>query len=94
MIKVVLSANGYLKKYFANGENYCVELEDGATMKDFYNKIDILYGDDWSSSIWSRERKSFRRPMIVRVSGNDKFEINHKLRDGDEVAISRVIIGG
>ena len=94
MIKVVLSANGYLKKYFTNGENYCVQLEDGATMKDFYDKVDVLYGEAWSSSIWSRDRKSFRKPMLVQVSGNDKIDINHKLRDGDEIAISRVIIGG
>jgi len=94
MIKVVLSANGYLKKYFTNGESYCVELEDGATMTDFYNKIDAMYGEAWASSIWSRDRKCFRRPMVVQLSGNDKIDINKKLRDGDEVAISRVIIGG
>jgi len=94
MIKVILSANGYLKKYFTNGEDYCVELDDGATMIDFYNKIDALYGEGWDSSIWSRDRKCFRKPMVVHLSGNDKFDMNQKLRDGDEVAISRVIIGG
>ena len=94
MIKVLLSANGYLKKYFKNGENYSVELDDDATMSDFYDKIDILYGDDWSSTIWSRDRKRFRKPMVIQVSGNDKFDINQKLRDGDEIAIARVIIGG
>ena len=94
MIKVILSANGYLKKYFTNGEDYCVELNDDATMIDFYNKIDDLYGETWDSTIWSRDRKCFRKPMIVYLSGNDKFDMNQKLRDGDEIAISRVIIGG
>jgi len=94
MIKVFLSANGYLKKYFSNGESYCVELEDGATAEDFYNKIDALYGEGWSTSIWSRDRKRFRKPMIVRLSGECKFNPDKELKDGDIFAISRVIIGG
>jgi len=94
MITVVIKANGYLKKYFAGGESYDVELEDGATVGDLYDKIDTLYGDGWSSSIWSRDRKNFRKPMVVRLSGDCKFNSDRKLQDGDVLSVTRVIVGG
>jgi len=94
MIEVTLRANGYLKKYFSNGEIYRVELEDGATIRDFYGRIDALYGDVWPSAVWSRDRKDFRKPMVITVSGETEIDTDYKLRDGDEIIISRVIIGG
>ena len=94
MIEVTLRANGYLKKHFPNGESYRVKLENDATMKDFYDRLDALYGDVLPSSIWSRDKKSFRRPMVISVSGEAEFDLDYKLRDGDDITISRVIIGG
>ncbi|MDD2190745.1 MAG: hypothetical protein PHV71_01915 [Eubacteriales bacterium] len=93
MITVHVYVKGYLKKYF-DRESYSIELESKATLKDLYEKIDEDLGKNLPPSVWSHEKKSFRGPVVVKISGESIIDLDFKLQDGSDIILSRLLVGG
>jgi len=92
-MKILLSFNGYFRKMF---EQNPVEIEmvDGAAVDDIFIEIDRLYGATLPKAIWSHEKKRFRGPISVSVDQKVVKDFSYILKDGQQVSITRFLIGG
>ena len=92
-MKVILSINGYLNHFFEQKE-YELELEEGATIAGLLAAVDSRFGESLPKSIWSREKKAFRGPISISVGSKKTSDLTFPLRDGQNVSVSRFLIGG
>ena len=92
-MKVVLTINGYLNQFFKQSCNE-LELTGGATLADLFAAVDMLFGASLPESVWSREKKKFRGPVTVSVGQIKISDPEYPLKEGQQISISRFLIGG
>ena len=91
IIKILVS--GILKRYF-DQTSFQIVLNDNATLRDLYEYIHAHWVECLPPSIWNRDKKKFRGPVIVmseqRVLKND----DEKLYNEQIINMFRFISGG
>ena len=92
-MKVTLLIKGYLNKFFEQSQ-FELDLEEGATLADLLIAIDSRFGESLPKSIWAHEKKKFRGPVVVSIGEQSVSDPSFPLTDGQQVSISRFIIGG
>lgn len=73
------------------GKDLTVELEEGATIKDLVQKIDLAYGGALSKSL------KLDKQISILLNGQDIEHLggfNAKLADGNRVIIIPLVAGG
>lgn len=92
-MKVILSVHGYLQTFF-DQSCYELELNEGATLADLFLAIDRRFGASLPKSVWSHEKQKFRGPVSISVEQNMVSDPAFPLAEGQQVSITRFLIGG
>ncbi len=90
---IYFRASGYMRSHFKE-EKYEIELNDNATIRDLFEEIHKLLGKNLSRAIWDHDKKCFRGPVMVKVDGSIERKDSYRLSDGQNVEISRLLVGG
>lgn len=91
---VKFHAIGYMRTHLKE-DHYLIELEsDFSTLADFYDEIGRTIGEKLSNSVWDHRKRRFRGPIILKVDDEVVRQENYNLKDGQNIEISRMLIGG
>ena len=92
-MKIFFRGKGSISPYLPLKE-YSMELQEHATLADFYNQLSFQLGDTFPSSIWNKEKKRFRDPVFIRSGKKILRDDSEILLDGDNLVICMFVSGG
>jgi sulfur carrier protein ThiS len=95
MITITLQATGPMREYFP-GPDQELELPDGATLGDLLDRIDADHGERLagSTTIWNRQARKFRGPVVVKAGSQVVAARTAPLRDRQVVSLIKALVGG
>jgi molybdopterin converting factor small subunit len=93
MIVVTVQAQGPMREYFP-GPDQELELPDGATLGDLFERIDQLHGERLAGSIWNHQVRKFRGPVVVKAGSRVLTSREAKLQDRQVVSLFKAVVGG
>ena len=73
-----------------------VEVPDGSSIKDVFNKMLEIYGNSFEKQIWNTLTGKME-PFLVMLNGktySSLHDFDTKVKDGDEIAILLPVVGG
>ena len=93
---MMISVKVYHHKVFGKG---LVELTlcDGATVKDAFGKLDLLFGARFEQKTGMKFERTLKSVFNVFLNGNYlnvQADLECKLKDGDRMVILRPVSGG
>ena len=95
MITVTLQAMGPMREYFP-GPDQELEFPDGATLGDLLDRIEADHGErlSGSSSIWNRQARKFRGPVVIKAGSRVVTARTAPLQDRQVVSLFKALVGG
>ena len=94
MITITLQATGPMREYFP-GPDLELEFPDGATLGDLLDRIGADHGERLAgSTIWNRQARKFRGPVVIRIGSQVVTARTAPLRDRQVVSLIKALVGG
>jgi hypothetical protein len=93
MITVTLKTHGILRDYFGI-EPKSVQMENGATLKDFLQVVNSLWGSQLPAYIWDTIEKKFCGAVYVLIENKVIEDPFFGLEDGTEIHLIKAFTGG
>jgi molybdopterin converting factor small subunit len=92
-MQVTFVAMGHLEKDFGE-KRFTFDLPPGSTLADFLKR----FGDEFAGRIpavlWNQAESRFRGPVVMMANGAALRDPAEILRDGQEILIFNVLVGG
>lgn len=92
-MRVSLAAMGQLEKDFGGG-TFAWEFPPGTTLAGLLRKIGEEFSDRLPESLWNRAECKFRGAVVMMSDGAALRDPAGTLRDGQEIRILKVLVGG
>ena len=92
-MQITLVAMGQLEKAFGGGR-FDFEFSPGSTLADLLEKIGNDFSDRLPGSLWNRSARKFRGPVVLMSDGSALRDPAEALRDGQEIRVFKVLVGG
>jgi len=84
---------GQLEKDFGGGQ-FDFEFPPDSTLADLLAKIDDDFSDRLPESLWNRAERKFRGAVVMMSDGGALRDPARPLRDGQEIRLFKVLVGG
>jgi molybdopterin converting factor small subunit len=96
---VKIKVTGYLRFRDLIGGEVLLELEaEGATVRDALKVLCNQYGERFESFLFDPSTKEIKRSNLVLLNGQPHINLARRLdcelKDGDEITLSPVLVGG
>jgi molybdopterin converting factor small subunit len=96
---VKIKVTGYLRYKHLIGGEVSLELDaERATVRDALKTLCHQYGERFESSLFDPATKEIKRSNLVLLNGqpyiNLPGRLDYELKDGDEITLSPVLVGG
>ncbi len=92
-MRVRLVAMGQLEKDFG-GVRFDFEFAPGSTLADLLRKVGEDFSERLPESLWNRAECRFRGAVVMMSDGGPLRNPAGILRDGQEILIFKVLVGG
>jgi MoaD family protein len=96
---VRIKVTGYLRFKGLIGDEVSLELEaEGATVRDALEMLCNQYGERFESILFDPYTKEIKRSNLVLLNGQPYINLGKRLdselKDGDEITLCPVLVGG
>jgi len=92
-MQVTMIAMGQLEKELG-GKRFCLDFAPGSTLADFLRKFGQEFADRIPGVLWNQAEGRFRGPVVMMTNGAALRNPAEILRDGQEILIFNVLVGG
>lgn len=93
LMTVRLRVKGELRERFG-AETVEMTLADGSTLGDLLSAVGERWGRALPAYLWDGETARFRGPVVIMVDKTPVREPGTLLRDGQDVWLFKVLVGG
>jgi len=96
---VKIRVTGYMRFKGVIGNQVSIVLEiEKPTLKDAFIALSLQYGKEFEEMVFDPHNKELKRSVLVLLNGqpymNLRDRLNSELRDGDEIVLSPLMVGG
>lgn len=92
-MRVRLAAMGQLEKDFGGGR-FDFEFPPDSTLADLLERIGDEFSERLPESLWNRAERRFRGAVVMMSGGGALRDPAQPLRDGQEILVFKVLVGG
>lgn len=90
---IVLCVFGNLANYFG-GSKFYIELQNGASLRDLLDSIDMRWGTALPTYVWDAEEKRFKLGILVCDGQSDLTDDRIPLSNMQEIYLTLPMAGG
>ena len=88
-----LQAKGELRECFGEGMVE-VPLAEGSTLAGLLAAVEARWGGSLPPHLWDTEAGRFRGPVVFMIGKTPVRDMETPLRDGEDVSLFKVLVGG